>query len=69
MTPADPTLSQHADLTRDMKRLRGYVADLHEHGPWSSGWEAAEVFALGPDSADESIALVGAAITALERLG
>jgi hypothetical protein len=69
MTPADPTLSQHANLTRDMKRLQAFVADLHEHGPWSSGWEAAGVFAQGPDSADESIGLVGAAITALERLG
>jgi hypothetical protein len=68
MTPSRPHPSQQAKLTRAMRHLRAFVAEVHEDGPMGVGWEASEVFALGPNDADEAIALVTAAADALERL-
>ena len=69
MTPTEPTPAQHADLTRAMRRLRPFVEDVHEHGPWQGGWDSARVFALGPEDADRTIELITDATTALQQLG
>ena len=66
--PADPAPAQRSRMTHELRRLQLQVDQLHELGPWASGWQVVQAFELGPDASDETLALVRAAIEALELL-